>query len=144
MVGENRLGEVAAIVSRFRRADPADQLAGDNQRSGRAVELLQQNGMRFFVAFSASDFSARLAAVAAGLGVLAVSVRNVIPGIEIMHEGMPELPENKAGIFVREGLDYQRLMPLLQDLIAMLAPQPLPELLPVEEPARPAPLRRVG
>lgn len=64
--------------------------------------------------------------------MLAVSVRNVIPGIEIMHEGMPELPENKAGIFVREGLEYQRLMPLLQDLIAMLAPQPLPALLPVE------------
>lgn len=122
-----------------------------------AVELLQQNGMRFFVAFSAPDFSARLAAVAAGLGVLAVSVRNIIPGIEIMHEGMPGLPENKAGIFVREGLDYQRLMPLLEDLVAMLAPQPLPALLPVEapvkklprrprvkEPARPAPLRQAG
>ena len=109
-----------------------------------AVELLQQNGMRFYVAFSASDFSARLAAVAAGLGVLAVSVRNIIPGIEIMHEGMPKLPENKAGIFVREGLDYQRLMPLLQDLTAMLAPQPMPALLPVKEPVRLAPLRRVG
>jgi hypothetical protein len=68
----------------------------------------------------------------------------MIPGIEIMHEGMPALPENKAGIFVREGLDYQRLMPLLQDLIAMLAPQPLPALLPVEAPFKKLPRRRPG
>lgn len=90
-----------------------------------AVEVLQQAGMHFFVTFSAPDFSARLAAVAAGLGVLAMPTRAAIPEIEIVHDGLPKLPDNKAGIFVREGLDLQRIAPLLRALTDVLAPPPL-------------------
>jgi DNA-binding transcriptional LysR family regulator len=92
-----------------------------------AVELLQESGMPFFVSFSAPDFSARLAAVAAGLGVLTMRARSVVPGIEIVRDGMPKLPDNKAGIFARDGLDIEQHAPLLRTLMGLLAPEPLSE-----------------
>jgi hypothetical protein len=91
------------------------------------VELLEDGGMHFFVAFSAPEFSARLAAVAAGLGVLTMQARNVIPGIEIIRSGLPELPPNKAGIYARDGLDLDRHVPLLRTLTDVLVPHPLSE-----------------
>jgi DNA-binding transcriptional LysR family regulator len=95
-----------------------------------AVELLEDSGMRFFVAFSAPDFSARLAAVAAGLGVLTMQARNVIPGIEIIRNGLPELPPNKAGIYARDGLDVDHHAPLLRTLTDVLLPHALSERTP--------------
>ena len=92
-----------------------------------AVQLLQDSGMHFFVAFSAPEFSARLAAVAAGLGVLTMQARNVIPGIEIVRSGLPELPANKAGIYARDGLDLDQHAPLLRTLTDLLMPHPLSE-----------------
>ena len=83
--------------------------------------------MHFFVAFSAPEFSARLAAVAAGLGVLATQARCIIPGIEMVREGLPELPANKAGIYARDGLDLDRHAPLLRTLTDLLVPHPLSE-----------------
>ena len=90
-----------------------------------AVELLEGRGMQFFVAFSAPEFSARLAAVAAGLGVLATQARCIIPGIEIVRDGLPALPVNKAGIYARDGLNLDRHAPLLRTLTDMLVPQAL-------------------
>jgi hypothetical protein len=81
--------------------------------------------MHFFVAFSAPEFSARLAAVAAGLGVLTMQARNIIPGIEIVRNGLPELPPNKAGIYARDGLDPDLHAPLLQTLTDVLVPHAL-------------------
>jgi DNA-binding transcriptional LysR family regulator len=87
-----------------------------------AVELLEGRGMQFFVAFSAPEFSARLAAVAAGLGVLATQARCIIPGIEIVRDGLPALPANKAGIYARDGLNLDRHAPLLRTLTDLLVP----------------------
>ena len=89
-----------------------------------AVELLQENGMSFYVSFSAPDFAARLSAVAAGLGVLAMPVRMVSAGMEIVREGLPRLPENNGGIFARVGLDLRRYAPLLKTLTEVLMPTP--------------------
>jgi|HubBroStandDraft_1064217.scaffolds.fasta_scaffold14274_4 DNA-binding transcriptional LysR family regulator len=90
-----------------------------------AVELLEDSGMQFFVAFSAPEFSARLAAVAAGLGVLATQARCIIPGIEIVRDGLPALPVNKAGIYARDGLNLDRHAPLLRTLTDLLVPHAL-------------------
>jgi DNA-binding transcriptional LysR family regulator len=92
-----------------------------------AVELLQDNGMQFFVAFSAPDFSARLTAVVAGLGVLPVPARAVTSAMQVVRDGLPALPENRTGIFAREGLDLDHLAPLLRTLTEALAPKPLAE-----------------
>ena len=95
-----------------------------------AVELLENNGMQFFVAFSAPEFSARLAAVAAGLGVLATQARCIIPGIEIVRDGLPALPANKAGIYARDGLNLDRHAPLLRTLTDLLVPRTSAERTP--------------
>ena len=95
-----------------------------------AIELLQNSGMHFFVAFSASEFAARLAAVAAGLGVLTMQARNVIPGIEIIRDSLPELPPNKAGIYARDGLDLDHHAPLLRTLTDVLVPHASSECTP--------------
>jgi hypothetical protein len=97
-----------------------------------AVELLQDSGMHFFVAFSAPEFSARLAAVAAGLGVLTMQARNVTPGIEIVRDGLPELPANKAGIYARDGLDLDLHAPLLRTLTDLLVPRSSSESTPAD------------
>jgi hypothetical protein len=94
------------------------------------VELLEDRGMQFFVAFSAPEFSARLAAVAAGLGVLATQARCIIPGIEIVRDGMPALPANKAGIYARDGLNLDRHAPLLRTLTDLLVPRDSAERTP--------------
>jgi hypothetical protein len=95
-----------------------------------AVELLEGRGMHFFVAFSAPEFSARLAAVAAGLGVLATQARCIIPGIEIVRDGLPALPANKAGIYARDGLNLDRHAPLLRTLMDLLVPHEATERTP--------------
>lgn len=97
-----------------------------------AVELLQKNGMHFFISFSAPDFSARLAAVSAGLGILAMPARIVPPDIEIIRDGLPNPPDYKAGIFARDGIDVRRLAALVQSLIQALAPVPLAASTPEE------------
>ena len=97
-----------------------------------AVELLQNSGMQFFVSFSAPEFSARLAAVAAGLGVLTMQARNVIAGMEIVRDGFPELPANKAGIYARDGLDLDSHGPLLRTLMDLLVPRSSSESTPAD------------
>jgi len=87
--------------------------------------LLENSGMQFFVAFSASEFSTRLAAVAASIGVLATQARCIIPGIEIVRDGLPALPANKAGIYARDGLNLDRHAPLLRTLTDLVVPHAL-------------------
>jgi DNA-binding transcriptional LysR family regulator len=87
-----------------------------------ALEALEQNKMSFFVAFSAPELSARSAAVAAGLGVMVSSLRNMTPEMEIVRDGLPKLPINKTGLFAREGLDLGPLAPLLRMLTKELEP----------------------
>jgi DNA-binding transcriptional LysR family regulator len=99
-----------------------------------AVELLRNSGMPFFVSFSAPEFSARLAAVAAGLGVLATQARCIMPGIDIVRDGLPELPANTAGIYARDGLPLDRHEPLLRTLKDLLMPPGLSENPPADPP----------
>jgi DNA-binding transcriptional LysR family regulator len=87
-------------------------------------ELLRESGMRFYVSFSAPDYSARLSGVVAGLGVMAVPAQVVTAEMEIIREGLPKLPENKSGIFARVGLDLRRYAPLLKTLTEVLMPKP--------------------
>jgi DNA-binding transcriptional LysR family regulator len=85
-------------------------------------ELLRENGMHFYVSFSARDYSTRLSGVVAGLGVMAVPAAVVTAEMEIIREGLPKLPENKSGIYARVGLDLRRYAALLGTLTEVLAP----------------------
>jgi len=97
-----------------------------------AVESLEQCGMHFSISFTAPEVSARLAAVAAGLGVMAVPRQLVVPEIEVVQHGLPQLPAITAGIYAREGFDLRPLAPFLRALTEVLAPPPLPEAAPVK------------
>jgi DNA-binding transcriptional LysR family regulator len=87
-----------------------------------AVDALHSGGMQFYISFSAPDFSARLAAAASGLGVLLVPERSLCPELEVIHEGLPLLPNNRTGLFSREGLDIHRVEPIIEKLKQVLAP----------------------
>jgi DNA-binding transcriptional LysR family regulator len=104
-----------------------------------AVESLDQSGMHFQISFTAPEVSARLAAVAAGLGVMAIPHRLVTSQIEIVREGLPQLPTVKSGIYAREGLDLRPLAPFLRTLTEVLAPPPGPESAPLKHRIRSAP-----
>ncbi len=88
----------------------------------RALEALQNAGVKFSITFSAPDFSSRLAAVVAGFGVLSVHERQLTPELEIVADGLPPLPETNSGIYARDGLDLRRIAPLLERLTQALAP----------------------
>jgi DNA-binding transcriptional LysR family regulator len=95
-----------------------------------AVSTLQAQGMSHIVSFTAPDFSARLAGVAAGLGVMAVPARAITSAFEVITEGFPILPGIKAGVFAREGLDLKPLRSLLRALTKALRPVPLTARVP--------------
>ena len=90
----------------------------------RAIEALQDASAKYIITFSAPDFSSRLAAVVAGIGVLSVHERQLSPELEIVADGLPALPETKSGIYARDGLDLRRIAPLLERLKHALAPPP--------------------
>ena len=54
-----------------------------------AISTLQECGMSHVVTFTAPDMSARMAGVAAGLGVMAVPACAITSGVEIIKEGFP-------------------------------------------------------
>jgi DNA-binding transcriptional LysR family regulator len=90
-----------------------------------AVARLQECGMPFYVSFSAPENTAKLAAVAAGLGVMPIPVRSLTPEVEVVRGGLPALAEIKEGIFARDGLDLRPLASLLHALAETLAPRRL-------------------
>lgn len=87
-----------------------------------AVEALQNSGMQFYISFSAPDFSSRLTAVTSGVGVLVVQERMLSPELEVIQQGLPSLPDNKTGLFAREGLELGRIASILPKLKEALAP----------------------
>jgi DNA-binding transcriptional LysR family regulator len=92
-----------------------------------ALRLFQQHGMQYTIAFSAPDPALRRAAVVAGLGILPCIERVMTEGMEIVHAGLPALPEIKTGIFAREGLNLRRLAPFLRILQEAFAPRRSPD-----------------
>ncbi len=87
-----------------------------------AVEALEGAGVQFYISFSAPDFSARLAAAASSLGVLVVQEQILSSELEVIHGGLPSLPDNETGLFARDQLDLNRIRPVIQELKEALAP----------------------
>jgi DNA-binding transcriptional LysR family regulator len=67
-----------------------------------ATEALKRNNRRYQIVFSAVDFGARFAAVAAGLGYMPLTRRLVPPHLVIETQALPPLGDFMVGIFVRE------------------------------------------
>ena len=101
---------------------PLISLTGTNPERV-ALKALQDCNMPFYIAFSGPDWSARRAAVAGGLGVLATIGRLITPDVEIVRDALPDLPAVETGLFVRDGLDLRRFAPLLNRLSDALDPR---------------------
>jgi DNA-binding transcriptional LysR family regulator len=89
-----------------------------------AIEALKRIKRSYHVVFSAIDFGARLAAVAAGLGYLPLTRRLVPPNFVIDDDDntLPPLGTFKVGIFVRKEFDKKYVRSLVAGLEAIARP----------------------
>lgn len=88
-----------------------------------AHQTLGDAGILYTIAFTAADMSARVAAVASGLGVMAVPERVTGPDVHIAREAfLPALPQTHKGLYVREGLDAAEVEPVLRLLESCIRP----------------------
>ena len=89
-----------------------------------AIEALKRIKRSYHVVFSAIDFGARLAAVAAGLGYLPLT-RRLVPPNFVIDDGddtLPPLGSFKVGIFVRREFDKKYVRSLVAGLEAIARP----------------------
>jgi DNA-binding transcriptional LysR family regulator len=89
-----------------------------------AIEALKRIKRSYQVVFSAIDFGARFAAVAAGLGYLPLTRRLVPPSFVIDDDTLPPLGSFKVGIFVRKEFDKKYVRSLVEALDAIARPGP--------------------
>jgi DNA-binding transcriptional LysR family regulator len=90
-----------------------------------ATEALKRNNRRYQIVFSAVDFGARFAAVAAGLGYMPLTRRLVPPHLVIETQALPPLGDFMVGIFVREEFKVSGLRSLIAALHAAASPGPV-------------------
>jgi DNA-binding transcriptional LysR family regulator len=89
-----------------------------------ATRLFQDAGIHYTITFSGPDSATRIAAVAAGLGVMLSNERamtaDVVPATECF---LPAPPQIKTGIYIRENLDVASIAPLARAFEAVMAPR---------------------
>jgi len=87
-----------------------------------ATEALRRCKRRYRIAFSAADFGARFAAVAAGLGYMPLSLRLMPPHLTVEEDALPALGHLMVGIFVRRGFEMKGLRSLVSALEMVASP----------------------
>jgi DNA-binding transcriptional LysR family regulator len=86
-------------------------------------EALDASGIEYATSFTASDMSTRVAAVAAGLGVMAVPERVIGPDVCIATEDfLPQLPRTRKGLYIRDDLNLASVKPVVRLLEACIRP----------------------
>jgi DNA-binding transcriptional LysR family regulator len=89
-----------------------------------AIRALETDGLTYRIALTSYDVSARLAAVAAGLGLIGLPGRYVKEPLVVAKEYyLPPLPQLRAGIRVRTGLPTNDRIEKIVRLMTTLAPQ---------------------
>ena len=89
-----------------------------------ATDALKRSKRRYQIVFSAVDFGARFAAVAAGLGYLPLTRRLVPPNLVIEEDTLPPLGDFMVGIFVRKDFNVTDVRSLVAALVAVASPEP--------------------
>jgi DNA-binding transcriptional LysR family regulator len=89
-----------------------------------AIEAMDQKALPYRIVFSATDMTARTAAVAAGVGIMAVPER-VRPAqlVAVESPQLPWLPELRVGVFYRDGFDVRRVKKLADAFVAAVKPK---------------------
>jgi DNA-binding transcriptional LysR family regulator len=89
-----------------------------------ATEALKRAKRRYRIVFSAVDFAARFAAVAAGLGYMPLTKRLCPPHLVLEERVLPSLGSFSVGIFVREEFEPKGLEAMIGALQAVSNPGP--------------------
>ena len=89
-----------------------------------ATDALKRSKRRYQIVFSAVDFGARFAAVAAGLGYLPLTRRLVPPNLVIEEDTLRPLGDLMVGIFVRKDLNVRDVRSLVAALVTVASPEP--------------------
>jgi DNA-binding transcriptional LysR family regulator len=85
-----------------------------------AIQALERVGARYEVVFASYDHEARVAAVASGAGVIAISERFVRSPLIVSRDYyLPPLPAAEAGIYCRDGVDFDEFPGLAESLLAI-------------------------
>ena len=87
------------------------------------VAALRQAGLKYGTAFVSAQMNARLAAVAGGVGIMAIPGRSIADGGVVADDPiLPELPLVRSGIYTRAGLELSRVKKIITVLEAQLRP----------------------
>jgi DNA-binding transcriptional LysR family regulator len=90
-----------------------------------AAKAFAEVGLQCEISFSAPDIAGRLAAAAAGLGVLVVAERHITRDVQIATESfLPPLPPTRKGIYAREGLELESVEPVAAVMEACIRVMP--------------------
>jgi DNA-binding transcriptional LysR family regulator len=113
---ELRAGEPVSLVS---------WPGGASDRVG--TRLLESAGISYTIGFSGRPMAARLAAVAAGLGIMLANERALTPDVCVAHEAhLPAPPPVRGGIYARADLDLTRHAAVVRAFETCMAPRGLP------------------
>lgn len=88
------------------------------------IAALREAGLKYGTAFISSQLNARLAAVAGGVGIMAMPARSISDGGVVADDPiLPELPLVRSGIYTRAGLELARVEKIIAVLEAQLRPR---------------------
>ncbi len=88
------------------------------------VAALREAGLKYGTAFVSTQMNARLAAVAGGVGIMAIPARSISDGGVVADDPiLPELPLVRSGIYTRAGLELSRVEKIITVLEAQLRPR---------------------
>jgi DNA-binding transcriptional LysR family regulator len=105
------IGWVKAANLVLKATDPVPLISSPSvlQVDRVATDALKRCKRRYRIAFSAADFGARFAAVAAGLGYMPLSLRLMPPNLVVEKEALPALGHLMVGVFARRGFEMKGL-----------------------------------
>lgn len=89
-----------------------------------AAQLLTPAGIEYVACFSSPDYSSRIAAVAAGVGLMLTTERGMTGDVAIARDSrLPKPPMMKTGLYVRDSLDRENVEPLLRVIEKIMRPR---------------------
>ncbi len=87
------------------------------------INAIENAGLAYRVVFTSADHHARIAAVAAGVGLMALPARQMMAPLVVAKEYyLPALPPGRAGIFVRPAADPKRIAVIVAALKLLSPP----------------------